>query len=102
MQQYPVFARPGDNIYIKSLSAGPIYYKFHGQREHELKFFIYLERRGYGIGYPDAYGIKKTPDYPSKSKDFLQLHNQRLSLLTRAKDSLNLSPEFCAYAEDVI
>ncbi|RDV10700.1 TlpA family protein disulfide reductase [Pontibacter diazotrophicus] len=103
MMQYPVYALPGDTIYIKSYSAGPIYYTFHGKREHELNFFTYLEQNACGIGYPDVYGMgKKTAEFPAKVKRFLNLYNQRISLLERATDSLKFSPTFYAYANSAI
>jgi thiol-disulfide isomerase/thioredoxin len=102
IQQYPVYARPGDTIQVKSNGYEQNGYTFASKRQGELNFFKYLEEKQCGIGIPDTYGLDMTTNLELKSTRFKALYEQRLTLLNRAADSLHFSPAFYKFAQNEI
>lgn len=96
-QQYPVYAKPGDTININTHPKQKIYYTFGGSHEAEFNFYTHLEQLRLGMGWPDEYGIPVDVKYPSKERHFRTLYNQRISVLNKTADSLNLDTEYTRF-----
>ena len=108
MEQYLVYARPGDTLCVRTHPNETPYYTFHGpphsppQRAGELNFFTTLQLRGVGIGLPDAMGALPGGRFARQEPRFRAMRDQRLALLRRLADSLALSPDFVRFASQRI
>jgi thiol-disulfide isomerase/thioredoxin len=108
MEQYLVYARPGDTICVRTHPNETPYYTFHGlphsppQRAGELNFFTTLQLRGVGMGLPDALGALPGARFARQEPRFRALRDQRLALLRHLTDSLALSPDFVRFASQRI
>jgi thiol-disulfide isomerase/thioredoxin len=107
MQQYAVYARPGDMVYVRAHPGESPYYTFHGvpQRRFataEARFYAVLQQHGLGVEFPDALGLFFNARYPFQAKRLGLKRDQRLALLHRQRDSLLLSPAFVRFAEQQI
>ncbi|MDF7813835.1 TlpA family protein disulfide reductase [Hymenobacter sp. YC55] len=107
LDQYTVYARPGDTLYVQTHPRQPLYYSFHarsraGVHQAELAFFNRLKQQGLGLGLPDAMGLFVNARYPLQLPRLRAKRDQRLALLHRYHDSLPLSAAFFTFARQQI
>jgi thiol-disulfide isomerase/thioredoxin len=107
MQQYAVYARPGDTVYVRAHPGESPYYTFRGAPHRryasaEARFYTVLQQHGLGVEFPDALGLFFNARYPFQTKRLGLKRDQRLALLHRQRDSLLLSPAFVRFAEQQI
>jgi thiol-disulfide isomerase/thioredoxin len=103
--QYPVYVRPGDTLFINTASNNPNYYRFSNSRHKtsENEFFVSLNNRGLGIGYPDSYGVAPTAITCTRYAEAVyQKYQSRLAILEEVQKSAPLKNDFYSYARDFI
>ena len=103
IDQYTVYARPGDTVYIRVSSASAPFFTFGSPRAStarlvELGFFESLKPRGLSVSLPDFFGLFLNARYPRQAEQFCRKLDQRLAWLQRMQDSLHLAPAFVAFA----
>lgn len=94
--QYPVYLQPGDSLFVKKFSAGPIKYVFDGKRPDEHNFYTLMHQKGIGsLGFPDIMGLDiDNFKLQRRTKMYNYLLNERHNFLEKVKDSLTLSSGF--------
>jgi thiol-disulfide isomerase/thioredoxin len=101
-EQYSVFVRPGDTLYIQPHAAHAPRYTFRhahasAARQAELDFFNSLHPRGLAMELPDYVGLFVNARYPRQAEAFGRKFDQRRAWLQQEQDSLSLSPTVVAY-----
>ena len=95
-RQYPIFAYPGDTIYIQFSKEKSKKYEFYSRNAHELNFLNELEANKLGVGMLDLTGIIWHDEINTEIilEEHDRLYNARLKMLTIYSDSLKFRPEY--------
>lgn len=100
-KQYPVYAKPGDTIFISTHSQNNYYeFKTRGYSNYRINFFNFLDDYGYGMGYPDFFNrVFKASNYKNSLEFSFANYKNRLYLLNKYKSEHKLDVDFCDFAQ---